>query len=195
MAAEQYTRALGLAPNDSDLWRFRAIAHLAAGNEKGYQDARQTMVEWFADTTNGIAALNVVEVCVCRPDAIEDWQRLVPFARIGLGAHQDSERFLGAALYRAGNYEAALESYRRVEELFPLNAFDLFFVAMAHQRLGQIEDAHRRFDQAEQWIKEANEWATRNVSSFEHPHWGAWVERPETFAVQREANALINTNH
>jgi tetratricopeptide (TPR) repeat protein len=67
---------------------------------------------------------------------------------------------LGVAHYRAGDYKAAVTELLKAIELRGKgdgrrNAIDAFFLAMAHGRLGNKEEAH-------QWYKRAKEWIERN---------------------------------
>jgi serine/threonine protein kinase len=64
---------------------------------------------------------------------------------------------LGAAQYRSGDYRAAADNLnlaRRLRDL-PLKADELFFLAMAHYRLGETEAARRDYDEglrALEWL-------------------------------------------
>src|SRR5262249_49793945 len=60
-------------------------------------------------------------------------------------------RTLGAAHYRAGNPESALAALKKSMELRKGgDSFDWFFLAMAHGRLGNKEDARKWYDRAVQ---------------------------------------------
>jgi Flp pilus assembly protein TadD len=192
LAAEEYAKAKELAPNDSNLWYFQAIALLAGGKLDAYRNTCQDMVRQFNDTTSAMDASSVIMVCVCRPDVVEDWQPLQPLTELASTYVSDSPRLLAAAQYRAGDYQAAVDTFQRVERLHRPRAFDLFFLAMCHQRLGHQEQAEQRLREAEDWIKEANRSAQSKVSPFvEQAAWGSWTERPATRELQREAVALI----
>jgi tetratricopeptide (TPR) repeat protein len=192
LAAEEYAKAKELAPNDSNLWYFQAIAQLASGKLDAYRNTCQDMIRQFINTTSAMDASSVIMVCICRPDVIEDWQPLLPLTELASTYVSDSPRLLAAAQYRAGDYQAAVDTYQRVAHLHRLRAFDLFFLAMSHQRLGQQEQAEQRLREAEDWIKEANRSAQSKVSPFvEQATWGSWTERPETSELRREAVALI----
>jgi tetratricopeptide (TPR) repeat protein len=60
---------------------------------------------------------------------------------------------LGAAYYRAGQWEEAVDA---LEKALPLesgrDSLDWFFLAMAHWQLGDHEEACRWYDQAVQWM-------------------------------------------
>ncbi len=63
---------------------------------------------------------------------------------------------LGAAQYRAGDYKAAIEALTKSMELRTGgDAFDWFFLAMAHWQSGSKEEARS-------WYDKAAEWTTKN---------------------------------
>jgi len=63
---------------------------------------------------------------------------------------------LGVAYYRAGNWKAATEALEKSMELRSGgDAFDWFFLAMAHWRLGAKEEAHK-------WLARGVDWTAKN---------------------------------
>jgi tetratricopeptide (TPR) repeat protein len=62
---------------------------------------------------------------------------------------------LGVAHYRAGDWKAAIEALMKARVLNGAAnfSFDAFFLAMAHEQLGQMEQARRWYDQAVQWME------------------------------------------
>jgi tetratricopeptide (TPR) repeat protein len=63
---------------------------------------------------------------------------------------------LGAVLYRLGEYDKARTVLERslVRSRREGAAFDLFFLAMCHQRLGDATTARAYYDRAVQWVEE-----------------------------------------
>src|SRR5207247_1141032 len=60
---------------------------------------------------------------------------------------------LGAAHYRAGDWQAAIAALDKSMELRQGgDSFDWFFLAMAHWRLGGKEKARKWYDQAVAWM-------------------------------------------
>jgi len=89
---------------------------------------------------------------------------------------------LGVAHYRAGNWKAAVEALNKSRELRKGDdAFDLFFLAMAHWRLGQKYDALKWYKQAVQWVEKNNEALATN------PGWSEELRR-----FRAEAKELLN---
>ena len=61
---------------------------------------------------------------------------------------------LGAAYYRAGDWKAAIEALTRSTELRKVSdAFDGFFLAMAHWRLGDKPQVRSWYDKAVVWME------------------------------------------
>jgi WD40 repeat protein len=62
---------------------------------------------------------------------------------------------LGVAHYRAGHWKEAIEALTKSMELAKgnLESFDTFFLAMAHWRLDEKEEAREWYDRAAQWME------------------------------------------
>jgi tetratricopeptide (TPR) repeat protein len=61
---------------------------------------------------------------------------------------------LGVALYRAGNFKAAIEALNKSMELHKGGvSFDWFFLAMAHWQLDNKADARQWYDKAVAWAE------------------------------------------
>jgi tetratricopeptide (TPR) repeat protein/serine/threonine protein kinase len=116
-----------------------AIAPLAEAVRLDPQDASIT----------GVLAMLLV---TCPDPKLHDPPRALELARKALelepgnGSHS---RTLGVALYRSGNWQEALAALKSASERDPDNTgFDSFFVAMAHQRLGDALAARAAYDRA-----------------------------------------------
>jgi tetratricopeptide (TPR) repeat protein len=74
---------------------------------------------------------------------------------------------LGVALYRTGDWKAAIEALEKSEVLAPdknLVAFNGLFLAMAHWQLGRRDEARKRYVQAVGWVQKHSpndEWLRR----------------------------------
>jgi len=73
---------------------------------------------------------------------------------------------LGVAHYRAGNYQDSIAALEKSRHLQPgqLAAFDYFFLAMAHWKLGHKDEAQNRRAQALEWMQKNPEALKKNPS-------------------------------
>jgi tetratricopeptide (TPR) repeat protein len=91
--------------------------------------------------------------------------RLAAFA-VALSPNESiSLNTLGVALYRAGDFTKATEVPEKslAAEYGQFDAFDLFFLAMAHHRLGHQDEARRCFDRAVDWLREQKNIAAQHA--------------------------------
>jgi tetratricopeptide (TPR) repeat protein len=90
------------------------------------------------------------------PPALRDPVRAVSLARKAVARTSNSAaclNTLGVALYRAGQYAEAITTLERslAGNNGQSDAYDLFFLAMAHHRLGRTVQARHAFDRAVIW--------------------------------------------
>jgi len=189
-AAAEFAKACELGPDDSYLWRFRAVAHVAAGDVAGYRQAGTAMVERFEKTEDRDTAANVLLVCVLRGDTLPDMARLLPLTRVADPIWHWGTWVRGAALYRAGRYEESVRSFETAAKMYRPRAWDWCFLAMAHHRLGHAEEARRCLVEAARWIDEANREELDDPTST-RPGWGSWHEGVVYPLLLREAEALL----
>jgi tetratricopeptide (TPR) repeat protein len=99
-----------------------------------------------------------------RPSAgAQEGRRAVELAKQAIATVAKDVSFLstlGVAYYRAGEYPAAVTELQKAIELrskgggsSSRNAIDAFFLAMAHVRLGNKEQAHLWYKQAMEWME------------------------------------------
>jgi tetratricopeptide (TPR) repeat protein len=143
------------------------------------------MLDRFGQTEHVSIADTVAGTCVLAPDALADFEQLVQLAERVWGNPRNRAYLgtLGAALYRAGRFEAALA---RLSEAANMPSHkgtgrNSLFLAMAHQRLGHAEEAHKWLDRAVLWIEQA-------------PASGpslSWTQRAQLTILRGEAEGLL----
>ncbi len=138
-----------------------AISQLRAGEIEQYRTLCTEMLDAFSDSNNATAARRVVWLCVLS-DAFDDIDRVMLLAgRVAEMAHQDrntlSFRSLGAALYRAGRYEASIEPLMQgiADDDSQGTSGSMAFLAMAHYQLGHSGEAL-------EWLEKTREWVANN---------------------------------
>jgi Flp pilus assembly protein TadD len=193
-AADEFTKASELAPDDATLWRFRAVTLLGAEDVPAYRQTCLAMLQRFEKSTDLRVAGNVVLVCVLRDDALPDMARLLPLAKVAApwGGHTGAYA-LGETLYRVGRYEEALECLdAAAKTLFRPGASEWSFLAMTHHRLGHADKARCYLAEAARWIDEANRQTEADWSGT-RPAWGDWHEPVWGPLLFREAEKLLKT--
>jgi tetratricopeptide (TPR) repeat protein len=190
LAAAELDEASALELSDCQLYRFRSVAHLGAGQGAAYRRVCAEMMERFEKTQDPWTACNVVVACVAGPDALADMGRLIPLAQMADRFPYRDTAWLGAAFYRCGQYVEARRCFEDSARLWRPRAWDWCFRAMVHHRLGQTEEAQRCLNEAAQWIKQAN--IGRDVYLEEcSPAWNTILEIIEVNTLFREAQALL----
>ena len=103
----------------------------------------------------------------------------------------------GAVLYRAGQYQEALKrlteaeaAYQPDEEKQWAGAYNCLFLAMAHQRLGDVTEAKKWHDRAVQWIEQQTQ-KKPEASAAANP--SSWHQRLTLQLLRREAEELLAT--
>jgi tetratricopeptide (TPR) repeat protein len=119
------------------------------------------------------------------PAANRDPARALDLARRAVELTPDqatSLNTLGVALYRAGHHAEAVPVLERslAAGHGQADAFDLFFLAMAHFKLGQISQARADYDRAVRW--------RRGHPNSPQP---GWNEELDTFQAEVEAEAVL----
>jgi serine/threonine protein kinase/WD40 repeat protein len=129
-----------------------AIADLEAA--LALEPDQQVFRESLADFSNSCAW-----VLAHSPTPRRDLDRAVTLARRATElwpGHPNFLNTLGVVHYRTGRYDDAIATLERsrVAHHGRLDGFDLFFLAMAHHKLGHNSQARESFDRAVRWLRE-----------------------------------------
>jgi WD40 repeat protein len=174
----------------------------------GFRKACVRVLDWAGPKPAPEVALWAAWTCVLIPDGC-DTARLMALAdRAVSGApkNRDSLIVRGAALYRAGRWRDAIASLteahqapqgekapgsivgRAAPRSFDNTAYELLFLAMAHHRLGESDEARRWLDKAVQWMKQAP--LPKTEQGRDNPLYG-WNRRLAHETLLREAESLL----
>jgi len=171
-AMEAFRKAVELRPGNVIHWRYLSDAYLTLDDRSAHRQVCADMISRFAKTKDPQVALSVVMNCVVIQDAIDDAQRLVPLAYLA-ATKEKGPPVLGAALFRAGDYDAAI---LRLEEHNSPGPWNLLFRAMAHHHLGHNQQARGYLEQAQEELKSTK---------------SQWPLDVRTEHLRREAEELI----
>jgi len=162
-AAADSAKVVEPIPQGAELWMQRASYHLQAGDTAAYRAACKQMLERFGQTKDPITAHQIALSCLLIPQAVDDEKLVLQLAEQSLAGAPDDPWCLitlGAALYRAGQYDAAADlgpiAKISLDDRFwssgkdggPLLAW--LVLAMAHHRLGHTDEARSWLDKAVQ---------------------------------------------
>jgi tetratricopeptide (TPR) repeat protein len=181
---------------------FLALLHAARQDESAYRRTCATLVEGSPnDSSGGSGSSQIALACILLPDAGVDADQVVRIAERAVAAdakHPDHLLALGAALHRAGRFGDAVktlsdaEAAHRREQAAPTPgtrvitpaACGQLFLAMAHHRLGQG-------DQAAAWMKQAAEAMDRPPAAGAPSVAPAWSTGLTLQVLRKEAEAQI----
>jgi serine/threonine protein kinase/WD40 repeat protein/tetratricopeptide (TPR) repeat protein len=196
-AAADFVQATKCKEPDAEAWSGRALLHLRDGDQDGYRQICADMLERF-----GAAA---VWTCTLTPNSGAEPARLVALADRAcakssrdhwhVNPHHGDVHRLGAALYRAGRCEEAVQ---RLTDAAALNAHPYrtnvvctwFFLAMAHQHLGHNAEARGWLEKASRATEDALK-APEKFSTVAGTLAPNWARRLTLQLLRREAEQLL----
>lgn len=197
-AAVEFSRAAALRPDEVQIWFFEAVAHAAAGEHSAYRQTCDSMLARFKESDDSRAICFIVRACVVTGGSgrgASNNRSGLPPSLTGLVVRAAPHGYFGAsvqgaALYRAGEYEAALRCLEALRGLYHPRPWELCFLAMTHHRLGHVDEARRCLAEAVRWIDEADRNSLDDLIG-DKPTWGEWPQRAEYPLLLREAEAVV----
>jgi serine/threonine protein kinase/tetratricopeptide (TPR) repeat protein len=157
-ALDDYSRAIELAPNDPELvqaYLWRAQAHSRVAHFEQARTDYETFLERSPAHDQAHNALAFL-LATCPDVKLRDPHRAVELARKAVRLAPQTGNYwmtLGVAHYRAGNWEAAVAALDESVKLRPGgDVMDRLFLAMAHEKLGNHDEARRVYEQAGRWL-------------------------------------------
>jgi tetratricopeptide (TPR) repeat protein len=152
-AAADYARAIQLGSGPED-WRGHAQALLAKGDIAAYRALCTDAVRRVDASAPPEEANKAAWTCALSAEAIPVLPEALRLAERAVAARPSFTSYLttlGALLYRDGKYEAAVSRLTESES-FKSGPENWLFLAMAHQRLGNAEEARRWLQRATDWL-------------------------------------------
>jgi tetratricopeptide (TPR) repeat protein/WD40 repeat protein len=154
-------------PQDDALYQLRGAVHEALGDSdraRGDREKAGALIPRDFRWLNNRAWVHATGSIDHR-----DVERAVALARRAVAmapGEQVSLNTLGVALYRAGQYDEAISILEQILAVGKgeYDAYDLFFLAMAHHRLGQATQSRACYDRAVRWLSERKNLPARDVT-------------------------------
>jgi tetratricopeptide (TPR) repeat protein len=150
-AAEDLTAVLRRFPGDADLYEERAACYAKLGDKVKEAADWAAAVKLLPGTAPGLN--NRAWRLVTGPPAQRDPKRALELIRKAIEIAGDEQQYLntlGVALYRNGRWTEAMAALEKglAAGKGKADAFDLFFLAMCHARIGEAGQARECFDRA-----------------------------------------------
>jgi WD40 repeat protein/Flp pilus assembly protein TadD len=193
-AAAAYDQAVEQCPEDWQSWYHAALVHLLRGDADGYRRLCSRALERFDRTADPFAAVYLAWAGVLDAEARVDPAALLRLAERATAADPDGYlmlRSLGAALLRSGQPEAAVRRLNQALGVQQQSPTTWLLLALAHQRLGQIDEARNRLRQAQRWIDQATPSKPAGAVVLAGSDSLPWTERLGLQRLRREAEARV----
>lgn len=153
LAVEDFTAALELKPDDVHLLQVRAKNHVQL---KQYDRAITDLRRALAIGTEHATLNSLAWILVTGPIELRNNEEGLRLAQRAVEVNNANPLYLttlGIAQYRAGKYREAVETLERGLTLDrgSRDGYNLFFLAMCHASLGDMDGARSRLKQAIEW--------------------------------------------
>lgn len=189
-ASQVFSRLVQRAPLTVSYWESLATIEQCTGDLAAWRATCAGAFQRLADNANDYTTERLVVLCTLGPDCGVDAQALVKLAEQLLSrqpANPQCQRAFAAALYRAGDFDRALD--RWLELAGPQqntgDATAMLYLAMCYHRLDEADEARVWFDKADKWVT-----AMQRPTKAKQQKW-AWNYRLPLESLHREAKALL----
>jgi tetratricopeptide (TPR) repeat protein len=157
-ARDKLAQAFPSVPRYRDdlIWTQQALGELLWSTDRRAEAAEvyRQLLDWTDRVNPDDAAGHDTRawfLATCPEPQFRDARRAVELAKRATAHAPREEGYwitLGAAHYRAGSWPEAIEALTKAEQLAGPAARNLFFLAMAHARLGHADQARQCYDHA-----------------------------------------------
>jgi WD40 repeat protein/serine/threonine protein kinase/tetratricopeptide (TPR) repeat protein len=198
-AVAVYARAFeNKAPDDPYAWFEHACLYAQVGDSAGYRKLCRRMRERFGTSLDVEDVALLAQACLLAPGGAGDAAAAIRLAERRLAltrspSHDDawSAHLVGLAYYRAGQDQKAIEWLSKGLKVHPdWRLHGWLVLAMAHDRLGQADEARKCCDKAEQWLKEKTRNQLNQGARVAPPGW-PWRDWLLVQLSRREAEDML----
>ena len=167
---------------------------MAAGNASQYRDVCDLTLEISADANDPLQQNFAAWTSALSDCGSDQTELAVDLATRAVTSQPENEQFLntlGAALYRKGRYDEALDRLAKLtasevkagDEENSSPAYTMYFLAMTHHALDNV-------DEAKEWLQKADGQTTRALDDEEQPPWNRILTLK---LLREEAHAMIDS--
>jgi tetratricopeptide (TPR) repeat protein len=180
-AAEGFARYVRRNPKEASAWYDLLMAQLGAGQKEASQRTCVSILDQLAEFRDDPWSDSLLWVCVLPPLAAGDSLRLLALAeqRVRKEGSAFNLFLLGAARYRAGQFEQAVPSLEEAIQARQTYEWgnERLFLALAQQRLGKRHEAEKGLEKA--------------INLIEKQPKGQWSKQIYLQMLRKEAEGLI----
>jgi tetratricopeptide (TPR) repeat protein len=197
-ASSDFAKAMELQKDDPLPYYRQALLRLQMGDVPGYRRVCADMLGQFGMEGNAESARWTVWTCVLAADAVTNWKLPLQLAEKAAADKPTSYwalNYHGTVLYRAGQYEEALQRLTEAEaawqpedEKLYAREYNWLLLAMIHRRLGRLEEAKEWLVKAAQSIDGETQQAPKELAAA--TAW-PWNRRLTLQFFRREAEELL----
>jgi tetratricopeptide (TPR) repeat protein len=188
-AAAEYAQADWSRPLDDEAFAC-ACLFLIRGDSKGYNRFCEGMIERVKQTPAPFEAYVLARSCAMAAQCPVDPARAVQWANQAIASGQKPwyVHVLGLAQYRAGQFDPALQSFKKADVQGWTNRdLNWFGLALVHHRLGHGEEAQQCLAKGIQWLKQEGPQDTERPANLLPRDW------LEAQLLRHESEELLKT--
>jgi serine/threonine-protein kinase len=195
-AVDSYARSLARGPmDDGHFWYEYAALLLLSGDRSGYTKACSHTVK-ACGKPGGPRGYHVARACTLAPDAVADPS--LPGRLANKELQDNGKQFWslteqGAMAYRAGRLEESasfFEQSLRADSHPGRAVVNWVWLALANQRLGKTDEAHRWLEKAQKWLDQYRDGVPPDAEAKTGLHLHNWLEAN---VLRREAETLLSS--
>jgi tetratricopeptide (TPR) repeat protein len=175
-AADDFAKAANFPKTAQGALAHRALVELQLKNPKGYRQACASLVDSWANGEDAKAAVPIAWICSAAPDSGAELGRLIAVLAKSDPKDYTSLRALGAALYRSGKSQQAMEVLTKaIASRKRPSPAAWIFLAMTHHQMGKTAEARDWLEKAGKRVvelrKEAVNLKPQDGLSLKIPPW------------------------